>query len=353
MAKIVLMSSWNAACGVSVHAELIGREWLRQGHDLKVFAPLTYEDDNTYLWFNEDEPFVTRNFSFLRYGDKYKDEKLLSYLYLDSSIVDEDFDVFVVEKPTSVPLNKLLPLFKKIKKRAKTIAIFHEGIMPQNPYFFKFDWDSIIVFDQRYKELFSGIFPSEKIHIVSFPCYIPKQISKKKARKTLDLYEEENIIFTYGRFYLLPDVLSEIARRDYGIRYLCMVRSIEKYKELAGLSTKFPFLDIRLCRYPIFSDEFHNFIFSSDAIIFYRKSASHNPVSSSAHICLGFYRPIICPDNEFFCTFTNEVIKYKNVEEIVRGVIDVLENGDEVLRAAKKYVEKNSAERIARRILDL
>jgi len=77
MAKIALMSPWNAACGVSVHAELIGRGWIKQGHELKVFAPQTYEDDNTYMWFDKDEPFVTRNFSFLRYGDKYTDEKLL------------------------------------------------------------------------------------------------------------------------------------------------------------------------------------------------------------------------------------------------------------------------------------
>ena len=79
MVKIALMSSWNAACGISIHAELIGREWIKQGHDLKVFAPLTYEDDHTYLWFNEDESFVTRNFSFLRYGDKYIHRKLFGH----------------------------------------------------------------------------------------------------------------------------------------------------------------------------------------------------------------------------------------------------------------------------------
>ncbi len=353
MVKIALMSSWNAACGISIHAELIGREWIKQGHDLKVFAPLTYEDDHTYLWFNEDESFVTRNFSFLRYGDKYKDERLLSYLYLDPSIADEDFDIFVVEKPTSIPLNKLLPLFKKIKKKAKTIAILHEGIMPENPYFFKFDWDSIIVFDERYKKLFSTVFPSEKIHIVPFPCYTPKQLSKKRARKALNLDERENIIFTYGRFHLLPKVLSAIAKINYRIKYLCMVRSIERYKELAELSNKFPFLEIRLCRYPVFSDEFHNLIFSSDALLFYRKSSLHNPVSSAAHTCMGFLRPLICPDNEFFYTFTNEVIKYKNVDEIVKRTINVLENGNEVLKAAKEYIEKNSAQQIARRILDL
>jgi len=353
MAKIVLMSSWNAACGVSVHAELIGREWIKQGHELKVFAPQTYEDDNTYMWFDKDEPFVTRNFSFLRYGDKYTDKKLLSYLYLDPDIVKEDCDVFVVEKPTSIPLNKLLPLFKKIKRKAKTIAILHEASIPKNPYLFKFDWDSIIVFDERYKKLFGKVFPSEKIHVVPFPCYKPKQISKEKARKELNLNANENIVFTYGRFYSLFKVLSAIKRSKKKIKYLCMVRSIDKFEELSKFSKKFPFFDLRLSRYTIFSKEFHNFVCSSDAVILYRTKPVNIPVSSAAHVCLGFFRPLICPDNGFFHTFTNEVIKYKNVDEIVKRIIDVSENEDEVLRTAKKYVEKNSAQQIARRILDL
>jgi hypothetical protein len=358
MKKIALMSSWNAACGISIHAELIGREFIKEGHKLRVFAPLSYEDDHTYLWFHEDEEFVNRTFSFLRYGNKYKDEKLLSSLYLDPSFVEkEDFNFFIVEKPSSIPLNKLLPLFKKIKKKAKTIAILHEGILPKNPYFFKFDWDKIVVFDERYERLFSKVFPPESIHIVPFPCYIPtKQLSKKKAREALNLDEDEKILFSYGRFYFLREVLEKIEkiREDYKIKYLCMVRSIEKYKELSILEKKFPFFEVRLSRYPIFSDEFHHFIFSSDAIIFYRKSALHNPVSSSAHICLGFERPLICPDNEFFYTFkNNEVIKYKSVDEINEKIINAIENKDKVLEKAKEFIERNSAKKIARKILNL
>ena len=32
MAKIAIMSSWNACCGVSIHAELIGAALLRLRH---------------------------------------------------------------------------------------------------------------------------------------------------------------------------------------------------------------------------------------------------------------------------------------------------------------------------------
>ncbi len=37
--KIALMSRWNTSCGVSIHAELVGREWIRMSHNLIVFAP--------------------------------------------------------------------------------------------------------------------------------------------------------------------------------------------------------------------------------------------------------------------------------------------------------------------------
>ena len=34
--KIAMISAWNEDSGVSVHAELIGREWVNMGHTLKV-----------------------------------------------------------------------------------------------------------------------------------------------------------------------------------------------------------------------------------------------------------------------------------------------------------------------------
>ena len=38
--KIKMMSRWNTSCGVSTHAELVGRAWVEMGHKLKVLAPL-------------------------------------------------------------------------------------------------------------------------------------------------------------------------------------------------------------------------------------------------------------------------------------------------------------------------
>ena len=32
--KIKMMSRWNTSCGVSTHAELVGRAWVEMGHKL-------------------------------------------------------------------------------------------------------------------------------------------------------------------------------------------------------------------------------------------------------------------------------------------------------------------------------
>ena len=39
--KIAMMTPWNTSCGVAMHAELIGREWIRMGHELNVLAPIS------------------------------------------------------------------------------------------------------------------------------------------------------------------------------------------------------------------------------------------------------------------------------------------------------------------------
>ena len=36
--KIAILSRWNTACGVSLHSELVGREWVKNGHGLTVFT---------------------------------------------------------------------------------------------------------------------------------------------------------------------------------------------------------------------------------------------------------------------------------------------------------------------------
>ena len=58
--KIGMMCLWNAANGPSIHAELIGRAWVKMGHQLRVFSATKHPDARPTDQVDED--YVIRHF---------------------------------------------------------------------------------------------------------------------------------------------------------------------------------------------------------------------------------------------------------------------------------------------------
>ena len=52
--KIGMMCLWNAANGPSIHAELVGRAWVKSGHQLKVFSAKKHPDARSTRQRDED-----------------------------------------------------------------------------------------------------------------------------------------------------------------------------------------------------------------------------------------------------------------------------------------------------------
>jgi|GEM_PF-5571520 hypothetical protein len=59
--KIGMMGAWNQTCGVSIHAELVGRAWVEQGHPLRGFSFIENDYHGRSL-VGQDEDYVTRCF---------------------------------------------------------------------------------------------------------------------------------------------------------------------------------------------------------------------------------------------------------------------------------------------------
>jgi glycosyltransferase involved in cell wall biosynthesis len=79
-------------------------------------------------------------------------------------------------------------------------------------------------------------------------------------------------------------------------------------------------------------------------------------VSSTTHLTLGSGCPIVVRDSNFFEMMPNEVLKYRNLEELEQALTSAFtkdEKYEAVMRAAKKYVEKNSAEKVAEKFISL
>lgn len=149
-----MMSRWNTPCGVSTHAELLGRALVKMGHNLKVLAPVEYDDYHV----DKDEPYVLRCFRLPK--------KKEGFFFNPEPFLEDDCDVFVVQNLEILPMEELLKIYPKIKERAKTVFVVHEGKPPKNSTFYKFDGDAIVCFDERYREFLCNIYPEDKIHIM-------------------------------------------------------------------------------------------------------------------------------------------------------------------------------------------
>ena len=356
--RIAIMSPWNDCCGVSVHAELIGKAWMNQGHEIVVFAPTDERVGGRVPVETEDERFVYRNWEMYRYGAKVEDESSLDLHFDPSPIVKEDYDLFVIEKPCLTPLGKLLKIFDVVKRKATTIAVMHEGRVPKNVNFYKFDWDVITFFDERYKKLLADGIPADKTYIVPYPCHPIVEGNTQEARSKLDLPRDEDtkIILAYGiRLKNLREVfpIFEKLRKTYDVVLLMLASHEESVRAAMDIAREYKFTMFRKEAPPM--SRLYTYFHASNAILVHKGPADYLPTSSTVHLCLGSMCPILCPDNNFVEVFDGEIMKYSNLDEMRERLVDVFEgrNVQSILSNARKYVTRNSASNIANILMRL
>ena len=119
--KIAMTSRWNATCGISAHAELVGREWAKK-LDLTVFAPTL---ESAKYWHHnpiekENEEFVIRCYE--------QPVAIGKTGWIDERLWRGDYDVLVLQGLELLPIPTLLEIFPKIE--AKKVLVWHEGRLP-------------------------------------------------------------------------------------------------------------------------------------------------------------------------------------------------------------------------------
>jgi len=293
-----------------------------------------------------------------RYGAKVEDESGLDLYFDPSPVVNEDYDLFVIEKPCLAPLGKLLKIFSGVKRKAITIAVMHEGRVPKNMNFYKFDWDVITLFDERYKKLLADALPADKTYIVPYPCHPIVEGNMLEARLKLGLPQNENtkIVLAYGiRFKNLREVLPifKKLRKTYDVVLLMLTSHEESVGAAMDIAHEYKFTMFRKEAPPI--SRLYTYFHASNAILVHKGPADYLPTSSTVHLCLGSMRPILCPDNNFVETFDGEVMKYSNLDELREKLIDVFEwrSFHSVLSNARRYVIRNSASNVANTLMRL
>ena len=340
--KIAMMSRWNATCGISAHAELVGREWVKK-HNLTVFAPTL---ESATDWHHnpiekEDEEFVIRGYE--------QPEALGKTGWIDERLWREDYDVLVVQGLELLPIPTLLEMFPRIE--AKKVLVWHGGRLPVYEDFYKLNFDALACFDFRFENMLKEKYPEEKIHIIPFPCrpVVKVERDKKEARDELGIPCDKTILFSFGKqpLFEYEDYLWLVneLKKKYDLKYLIL-------RSYGDIPPKTDFLDIRRAR-PQY-EEIYRYLHASDVFLWPRSEAETIVVSSAIFQCLGALTPIVAPDVRHVELMNKEIVKYKDREDLKEKVIRLIEDEDfkqEVLRHAGQYVRENSAEKIAKKFI--
>jgi len=346
--NIGMMSLWNAANGPSIHAELVGREWVKAGHRLTVFSTKRHPDARPTL--QKDENFVIRHFSV----DTIKPFTRATE-FDPSPLIEEDYEVFVAQNLERLPAERLLEIFPEIKKKAVTVCVVHEGKPPEDPLYYKFQWDAIVCFDKRYRSFLIRYFPQEIIHIIPYPYYPFSPGDKLKARKKLSLPLKEKIVFSFG--FRPADIippLSTLKRlfKKYKMRYIIVVNPESDLNALREIEDEYPFLDIQLRPLPF--SELYTYLYASDAHLIHRESSKMYPAVLSSTVCqtLGSGCPIVFHKSTYVEKAGEEIIKYKDSSDLEEKLSLVFDKGFDK-SGVEKFLKAHDATHIACRFIEL
>jgi glycosyltransferase involved in cell wall biosynthesis len=341
--NIAMMSAWNTDSGVSVHAELIGREWVKMGHELKVFSFFASDFHGTAI-VGEDEDYVVRCFTTSSCADRYFDPR---------PILAADYEIFVAQDLGMVPKDELARIFHHIRRKASTITVIHDSGPSSDPSFYQFDWDRIVCFDHRYEEFLREYHPQDKICIIPFPCHPLRRGKWREARTKLGLPQERKIIFIFGQrvkehLPLLP-VIKEVNSHLPLLLLIVSQRDLDVLEGIEGIE-----MEIRKDAPSI--EVLYDYLHASDVLILHRNPCDGVVVSSAALQCLGSGCPILAADSNFFETLGDVVITYSDFREFEESLLDILHGGKRFQasqRALEGFIKTNSAEVVAQQYIEL
>lgn len=338
--KIAMMSAWNTDSGVAVHAEPIGKAWIKMGHKLIVFSFIK-DDFHGEGFTGEDEDFVIRCF-----GTDFRTKFLDPRPFLTT-----DYDIFVAQDIGVLPKENLIKIFHLIKKKAPTVHIVHENTLPKDASFYWFPWDAVVYFDKR-QEFLKKVYPTNAYYI-PFPCFPLRSKDKKEARRILELPLDKKIVLFFGqRGYSLY-----LPTRDGELTdVLFLILGPKKMDILEKFS---PDPDIVVREERVLSKErFDLYLFACDAVVFHKFQAKYEAVvSSTVFQALGTGCPLLVPKrSDFFHPFSTEVLKYVDREELKLKLMEILngrEKNKKLKEATVRFVKKYSGESVAKEYLDL
>ncbi len=343
--NIAILSRWNSACGVSLHSEFIGREFVKKGHELTIFAPENVRP------IDKDEDYVIRCCS--DEGDHSKT------FFHAKPFLENDYEIMVIQRLEWIPLEPLKRIFSAIRKKAKIIYVVHERKLPLNPLFYDFTFDTVICFDERYKKQWAK--KHKDIYIIPYPVGYLQKGDKITARRELGMPEDKKIIFSYGwapELHIFP-ILPSLKNIYEEHPFLFLVLADPKYtKADLKIFKEYQFVELR---YELASTErIYKYLNASDIYLIHKEKSEVRQgeavVPSAILMCLGAPTPVLTSDTEFVWFLDKEVIRYSNEDEFKNFIAKIFNKNKivgETIKAAENYATSNSPSTIADEFIKL
>ncbi len=338
MQTIAILSRWNATCGISLHAELLGREFIRMGYRLKIFAP--YVESADRWWHHKiirgDEVFVRRCY------EEVAPDSTGGALDEDA-IMSEDFDFLIVESYTSVPYKRIEKLVPKIKRKAKIIIVVHEGKREDIKYPLEI-FDKIVVFDERYRKMLGSV---KEVEIIPYPCH-------PVVKGNRDFAEDGLKFFTFGR-QPYHEYLDYIKALDTISKKYSFIYEVVRSDGL--IPFKRPWLFQRRER----PEDIYPLLHNSDIHLLPKGKTENVVVSSTFFLCLGSLVPIVAPNTRHFemlpeINGVKPAVIYRDLKDLEEKIVQLVEDEElreKVIEAAENYVEENRSDKIAKKFIEV
>lgn len=347
--KIAIMGGWNTDSGASFHSESIGHEFVKQGHTLNVFTFYQYAFHGSQIT-GVNEDYVTECFTHSRFNPVKLD--VIPFL-------KKDYELFIAEDIGMLPKDLLVKIFNThIKKKAKTVSVFHDNQISDNASYFQFDWDAIVCFDKRYKPVLKGVYPDENIFVIPYPCNPWNPGDKESAREELNLPKDKKIILTFGpnTSRLLKVIkYTETLHEDYPLMILALTKDGITIKELNEIK-KWMKIPIEIREEAPSINRLYKYLYASDLLFYFRDPVQHIVVASTILQCLGSGCPVLGNISRFTEMFEHEIFKYSNPYDIISNMREIFDKTDvykDTMNNAKKYTIKNSSVQIAKKFIEL
>ncbi len=144
--RIGIVGRWGAACGISLHVELLTQALRSMGHEVTVYAPTleTAGRDWHHVVLEGDPGFVRRV-----YGEVDELEYPDGGFFKDDTLAEND--VVIVEGYHRLPWLRLREHLEEARRAGARVGLVVHFMFPREVEpLLDYPWDAILVFDERY-----------------------------------------------------------------------------------------------------------------------------------------------------------------------------------------------------------